>query len=87
MFQITSYWIPTIHQVLGDDHSKPVILVGNKCDATDGTSTMDQILPIMNQFNEIETCVEVKKEIFFVIQYDIFLKFKIYTFFSAQQNL
>lgn len=59
-FQITSYWIPKIHEVLGGvDFTKPVILVGNKCDAGDGNSTMDQILPIMNQYNEIETCVEV----------------------------
>ncbi|MGH0172911.1 UNVERIFIED_CONTAM: hypothetical protein FKN15_075076 [Acipenser sinensis] len=35
----------------------PVILVGNKSDLQSGSS-MESILPIMNQFSEIETCVE-----------------------------
>ncbi|XP_009983108.1 PREDICTED: mitochondrial Rho GTPase 2 [Tauraco erythrolophus] len=35
----------------------PIILVGNKSDLQVGSS-MDVILPIMNQFSEIETCVE-----------------------------
>uniref|UniRef100_A0A8B9SAK8 Mitochondrial Rho GTPase 2 n=1 Tax=Apteryx owenii TaxID=8824 RepID=A0A8B9SAK8_APTOW len=35
----------------------PIILVGNKSDLQAGSS-MDVILPIMNQFSEIETCVE-----------------------------
>lgn len=37
----------------------PIILVGNKSDLQVGSS-MDVILPIMNQFSEIETCVEVR---------------------------
>lgn len=37
----------------------PIILVGNKSDLQMGSS-MDVILPIMNQFSEIETCVEVR---------------------------
>lgn len=37
----------------------PIILVGNKSDLRCGSS-METILPIMNQFSEIETCVEVK---------------------------
>ncbi|MGH0128104.1 UNVERIFIED_CONTAM: hypothetical protein FKN15_033204 [Acipenser sinensis] len=36
----------------------PVILVGNKSDLQSGSS-MESILPIMNQFSEIETCVEL----------------------------
>lgn len=36
----------------------PIILVGNKSDLQTGSS-METILPIMNQFSEIETCVEV----------------------------
>lgn len=36
----------------------PIILVGNKSDLRSG-SAMESILPIMNQFSEIETCVEV----------------------------
>uniref|UniRef100_A0A8C9F5S1 Mitochondrial Rho GTPase n=1 Tax=Pavo cristatus TaxID=9049 RepID=A0A8C9F5S1_PAVCR len=35
----------------------PIILVGNKSDLQMGSS-MEVILPIMNQFSEIETCVE-----------------------------
>lgn len=37
----------------------PIILVGNKSDLQMGSS-MEVILPIMNQFSEIETCVEVR---------------------------
>lgn len=37
----------------------PIILVGNKSDLRSGSS-METILPIMNQFSEIETCVEVR---------------------------
>lgn len=37
----------------------PIILVGNKSDLRCGSS-METILPIMNQFSEIETCVEVR---------------------------
>uniref|UniRef100_A0A8C2XQ78 Mitochondrial Rho GTPase 2 n=1 Tax=Cyclopterus lumpus TaxID=8103 RepID=A0A8C2XQ78_CYCLU len=39
------------------DYSVPIILVGNKSDLRCGSS-METILPIMNQFSEIETCVE-----------------------------
>uniref|UniRef100_A0A8C9T2H6 Mitochondrial Rho GTPase n=1 Tax=Scleropages formosus TaxID=113540 RepID=A0A8C9T2H6_SCLFO len=35
----------------------PIILVGNKSDLC-SSSSMESILPIMNQFSEIETCVE-----------------------------
>ena len=42
---------------LGEDHKKPVILVGNKVDMID-YSTMEAVMPIMNDFEEIETCVE-----------------------------
>lgn len=37
----------------------PIILVGNKSDLRCGSS-METILPIMNLFSEIETCVEVR---------------------------
>lgn len=39
----------------------PIILVGNKSDLRPG-STMETVLPIMSQFPEIETCVEVSGE-------------------------
>lgn len=37
----------------------PLILVGNKSDLVEHSS-MEAILPIMNQHSEIETCVEVR---------------------------
>lgn len=42
----------------------PIILVGNKSDLRCGSS-METILPIMNQFSEIETCVEVQLFVLF----------------------
>uniref|UniRef100_A0A8C3NDR9 Mitochondrial Rho GTPase n=1 Tax=Geospiza parvula TaxID=87175 RepID=A0A8C3NDR9_GEOPR len=53
----------TIDKVMGPHHGPapaagiPIILVGNKSDLQVGSS-MEVILPIMNQFSEIETCVE-----------------------------
>lgn len=38
----------------------PLILVGNKSDLVEHSS-METILPIMNQYCEIETCVEVRE--------------------------
>lgn len=38
----------------------PIILVGNKSDLRPGSS-MEAVLPIMSQFPEIETCVEVSR--------------------------
>lgn len=46
----------------------PIILVGNKSDLRCGSS-METILPIMNQFSEIETCVEVPLFVSLVIFY------------------
>lgn len=37
----------------------PIILVGNKSDLRPGSS-MEAVLPIMSEFPEIETCVEVR---------------------------
>uniref|UniRef100_A0A914UJZ1 Mitochondrial Rho GTPase 1 n=1 Tax=Plectus sambesii TaxID=2011161 RepID=A0A914UJZ1_9BILA len=58
--KLTSYWLPTIQEVLGESHGKPVILVGNKSDEAEisNPNHMEQILPVMNQYSEIETCVE-----------------------------
>lgn len=36
----------------------PLILVGNKSDLVEHSS-METVLPIMNKYTEIETCVEV----------------------------
>lgn len=47
-----------IQSTLGSDHERPIILVGNKSDKSDSSDNMDKVLPIMNEFIEIETCVE-----------------------------
>ena len=54
---VTEHWLPFVRRTLGEDHSTPVILVGNKVDLVD-YSTMEAVLPIMNDYEEIETCVE-----------------------------
>jgi len=55
--RLTTYWLPFLRHTLGEDHRTPVILVGNKVDMTD-IQTLESILPIMNDFGEVETCVE-----------------------------
>lgn len=64
---VTDHWLPFIRRTFNktngtlsmDDrpNSPPVILVGNKVDVVD-YSTMESVLPIMNDYEEIETCVE-----------------------------
>lgn len=54
---VTDHWLPFIERTLGVDHRTPIIMVGNKVDLVD-YSTMDMVLPIMNDYEEIETCVE-----------------------------
>ena len=55
--RITSYWLPLVRDTLGEDHKTSVVLVGNKSDLVE-YSSLDCILPIMNSYPEIETCVE-----------------------------
>lgn len=55
--RITTFWLPYLRRCLGEDHRTPVILVGNKTDMLD-FSTMETMMPIMNDFAEVETCVE-----------------------------
>ncbi|XP_045061171.1 mitochondrial Rho GTPase 1-A-like isoform X3 [Coregonus clupeaformis] len=55
--KVTSHWIPLINDNTDKDSRVPVILVGNKSDLVEHSS-METILPIMNQYTEIETCVE-----------------------------
>lgn len=71
IFRIRDYWIPAIYDAAagaggegggGDFTSsvpkKPLILVGNKSD-TDEISELDEnVLAIMNDFTEVETCIE-----------------------------
>lgn len=55
--RLTTYWLPLLRNWLGEEHHTPVILVGNKVDLAD-YPTLESILPIMNDFSEVETCVE-----------------------------
>lgn len=55
--RLTTYWLPLLRSLLGEEHRTPVILVGNKVDLAD-YPTLESILPIMNDFSEVETCVE-----------------------------
>lgn len=55
--KVDTYWLPLVRQVVPDEYRKPVILVGNKSDVLE-SSSMDVVMPIMNRFAEIETCVE-----------------------------
>ncbi|KAM4011870.1 mitochondrial Rho GTPase 1-like, partial [Anomaloglossus baeobatrachus] len=55
--KVTNHWIPLINERMDKDSRIPLILVGNKSDLLD-YSSMETVLPIMNQYSEIETCVE-----------------------------
>ncbi|XP_050824176.1 mitochondrial Rho GTPase 2 isoform X1 [Gopherus flavomarginatus] len=55
--KIRTKWIPLVNGGVEKASRIPIILVGNKSDLQSGSS-MEIILPIMNQFSEIETCVE-----------------------------
>ncbi|KAM9489438.1 mitochondrial Rho GTPase 2 isoform 2-T2 [Clarias gariepinus] len=55
--KIRTKWIPLVNGEAEKGSKIPIILVGNKSDLRSGSS-METILPIMNQFSEIETCVE-----------------------------
>uniref|UniRef100_A0A3B3YX43 Mitochondrial Rho GTPase n=1 Tax=Poecilia mexicana TaxID=48701 RepID=A0A3B3YX43_9TELE len=55
--KVTSHWIPLISDRTDKDSRVPLILVGNKSDLVEHSS-METILPIMNQYQDIETCVE-----------------------------
>ncbi|XP_028674688.2 mitochondrial Rho GTPase 1-A isoform X1 [Erpetoichthys calabaricus] len=55
--KVTSRWIPLISDRTDKDSRVPLILVGNKSDLVEHSS-METILPIMNKYTEIETCVE-----------------------------
>ncbi|XP_059616035.1 mitochondrial Rho GTPase-like isoform X5 [Phlebotomus argentipes] len=55
--RIASHWLPLIRDSMPMDQRKPVVLVGNKVDLVD-FSTIDQVLAIMEEFPEVESCVE-----------------------------
>ncbi|XP_055379387.1 mitochondrial Rho GTPase isoform X2 [Condylostylus longicornis] len=55
--RITSHWLPFIRSSCDADQRKPVVLVGNKIDLVE-YSTIDSVLTIMEDFPEVESCVE-----------------------------
>ncbi|XP_004604268.1 mitochondrial Rho GTPase 2 isoform X2 [Sorex araneus] len=55
--KIRTKWIPLVNGATERGPRVPIILVGNKSDLRPGSS-MEAVLPLMNQFPEIETCVE-----------------------------
>eukprot|EP01087_Luapelamoeba_hula_P015756 TRINITY_DN4747_c0_g1_i1.p1 TRINITY_DN4747_c0_g1~~TRINITY_DN4747_c0_g1_i1.p1 ORF type:complete len:664 (+),score=82.04 TRINITY_DN4747_c0_g1_i1:17-2008(+) len=65
--RITSYWLPLIATLTtGSPHRVPVLLVGNKIDlrrgdgddSSDGGDENKHLLPIMDAFLQVETCIE-----------------------------
>uniref|UniRef100_A0AC35U6Z5 Mitochondrial Rho GTPase n=1 Tax=Rhabditophanes sp. KR3021 TaxID=114890 RepID=A0AC35U6Z5_9BILA len=57
--KVRSHWMPLVQEALGGTmHGRPVIIVGNKSDDHDSNSDLDKVLHLMNEFSEIETCVE-----------------------------
>eukprot|EP00112_Aurelia_sp_Birch-Aquarium-sp1_P021255 Seg5674.1 transcript_id=Seg5674.1/GoldUCD/mRNA.D3Y31 product="Mitochondrial Rho GTPase 1-A" protein_id=Seg5674.1/GoldUCD/D3Y31 len=57
--RVSDYWLPTIQEITGEGTPKPIVLVGNKADAVDvDGSRMEDIVQIMDQFPEVETCIE-----------------------------
>lgn len=74
-FKVSTHWMKLIHDTLGEDERKPVLIVANKSDKPDQSENIDKMVPIMNEFGEIETVVEcsamAKKnvsEVFFYAQ-------------------
>ncbi|XP_036342190.1 mitochondrial Rho GTPase-like isoform X3 [Rhagoletis pomonella] len=56
--RITSHWLPLVRNAIGPDQQrKPIVLVGNKVDLIE-YSTIDSVLTIMEDFPEVESCVE-----------------------------
>ncbi|KAG2757949.1 mitochondrial Rho GTPase [Suillus brevipes Sb2] len=62
--RIPTYWLPLFRQL---GVNVPVILVGNKIDLRGGEVTNEaleeEIIPIMNEFKEVETCVECSAQL------------------------
>ncbi|XP_013113846.1 mitochondrial Rho GTPase isoform X2 [Stomoxys calcitrans] len=56
--RITSHWLPLIRKAVPEDQQKkPIVLVGNKVDLIE-YSTINSVLGIMEEFPEVESCVE-----------------------------
>lgn len=54
--KVTTYWLPLIREC-NPDRRCPVVLVGNKVDLVD-YSTIESSIGVMDEFPEIESCVE-----------------------------
>ncbi|KAM7533986.1 hypothetical protein Aperf_G00000114596 [Anoplocephala perfoliata] len=55
---ITVKWLPLIRSCFAESEQRvPVVLVGNKLDLVP-KSKMEMVLPLMDRFPEIETCIE-----------------------------
>jgi GTPase SAR1 family protein len=54
---IVNFRLPFIREHNHGENRKPVVLVGNKIDLVD-YSTIDHVLTVMEEFNEVESCVE-----------------------------
>ena len=74
--QITDRWLPLLQSLRPtpkDEDGKsgevmcaiPIVLVGNKSELLE-QGNMENVLPIMNQYAEIETCVEVSYLYFYL---------------------
>nr|CAB3265573.1 mitochondrial Rho GTPase 1-like [Phallusia mammillata] len=57
LHQVRERWLPLVREYSMHDTMLPVILVGNKSDLITDTK-MYEIMPLMNDFPEIETCIE-----------------------------
>lgn len=56
--RITSFWLPIVFEVCGDG-KKPVVIVGNKSDLMEAEGEkVDKLLAIMDEYPEVETCIE-----------------------------
>lgn len=53
--RLSTHWLPFITQQT--DGKKPIVLAGNKDDLQDASS-LEQVMSIMEQHKEVETCVE-----------------------------
>lgn len=63
--RLRAHWLPAIRHALGAGEPRPhvpVVLVGNKIDTRgsdhDGCNLERDIYPVMNDFSEVETCIE-----------------------------
>ncbi|KAF8561728.1 hypothetical protein P879_10158, partial [Paragonimus westermani] len=56
--KLSSFWLPLIrHNNPNSNSHIPIVLVGNKLDLLN-ESQLSQVLPIMSEFSEVETCIE-----------------------------